>query len=123
MLRQRRVTQGTAGKGICLFVFIHTFRPADCLRRKGPRLVIGQYRLCAFKRQYQYANCTTGFLSVPDHQFPAGFIQHQGRQCRCCRGNPAAACGGMSRIITGKNTYFRTLFSDGFRYHIVKTSC
>ncbi|KPP19021.1 hypothetical protein ACU67_00230, partial [Escherichia coli] len=32
MLRQRRVTQGCAGKGICLFVFIHTVRPADCLR-------------------------------------------------------------------------------------------
>ncbi|KPP19022.1 hypothetical protein ACU67_00230, partial [Escherichia coli] len=28
----------------------------------------------------------------------------------------------MSRIITGKNTYFRTLFSDGFRHHFVKTS-
>ena len=36
----------------------------------------------------------------------------------------AAACAvhDYGRIITGKNTYFRTLFSDGFRHHIVKTS-
>ncbi len=124
VLRQRRVTQGAAGKCICLFVFIHTFRPADCLpSQRSPTCNRSVPSLC-FKRQYQYAQPHYRLSVRPRppvsrwlHPASGASVPVLPRKSRCClwRCEPDH--------YRRKISLFRTLFSDGFRYHIVKTSC